>query len=62
MGQGRPRIKNMANHMGQMLIHDFFCGANLSKSIAPDEAMSHMLKDYESWGRRLWKPCYGSKI
>jgi len=27
----------------------FFCGANFSKSMAPNEMMRHMSRDHESW-------------
>jgi hypothetical protein len=38
----------MANHMGQMLIQDFFCKVGFSRLVAPDERMPHMSKNHES--------------
>jgi hypothetical protein len=39
----------MANHMGQMLIQDFFCKAGFSRLVAPNEIMPHMSRNDESW-------------
>jgi hypothetical protein len=42
------KLEKMTNHMGQMLIQDFFCKAGFSRLVAPNEIMPNMLRNDES--------------
>ncbi len=48
-GSGNVKDKEDDQSYGLDVDQGFFCGANFSGSVAPNETMPHMSKDHESW-------------